>query len=537
MYQMKNIRITITRLILMACLCNVFTASAQQPVPPPDDPFIERLSIDPLSGLITIEWDMPVPADGESPPEPERFVLSWYDTNAGGFSNMPFETIDNPNIRRWDFAHTDYPQMPNPLEAPVLFTVRAEIGTPPDVTGSNRSEPHNNLLVTASYDSCQTRITLNWNRYSLTDPIRVGWLNTSPPFGKPLTSYHVMRIPEGGALLDAYPIGEMGSETTSYIVSNVEPNETYRIFVKAKRSDGVEVYSHSVVIETPMPDPPSFITAVSTEYNSDGIAEITFKLDPNAQTFDYELFGTNNSELPPFISLGKFDISNDEVVLTDIRTHGRTYYYQLGAFTCGTKRGVLSNLATALWLQLKQEESENFLLWDPYLSWDQPAQYHVYRKIGDNPEEIIATITDPAATSHRDNLSDTLIDGDICYWIVATPASSQSSGLQFQAISNTVCIKPESNIFIPKAFLPDAVGINSEFKPFFSYPPEEYMFIVYDRHGAVQFEVRDNVDLGWDGRLRNGRPVSEGVYTYFIRFRTAMGRLIEKRGTFTLLRP
>jgi len=62
------------------------------------------------------------------------------------------------------------------------------------------------------------------------------------------------------------------------------------------------------------------------------------------------------------------------------------------------------------------------------------------------------------------------------------------------------------------------------------------MFIAYDRNGAKVFETKD-VNAGWNGQLLNGKPANEGVYTYYLKFRTEMGRLIEKTGTFALLLP
>ena len=295
-----------------------------------------------------------------------------------------------------------------------------------------------------------------------------------------------------------------------------------------------------------MPIPPTFVTAVDTKYNSEGLAEISFKLDPAAETFDYEFLGTSNYGYS-FVRIDNYKIIGD-TILTDKQTRERTYYYKLEAWhLCRNRYTASSNIATALWLTLKQEAQANLLFWDPYVDWGGEARYDIYRKIGDNPEEIIATVTDPPTTNHpspnciggkfchKDDLTNEYIDGNICYWIIAKPVSPNLPGNQEQAISNTICIKPESNIFIPQAFTPNVAGINSEFRPFFSYPPEEYLFIVYDRTGAVLFEIKDDSDTGWNGYLKNGKPASEGVYTYVIRFRTAMGRLIEKRGTFSLI--
>ena len=78
------------------------------------------------------------------------------------------------------------------------------------------------------------------------------------------------------------------------------------------------------------------------------------------------------------------------------------------------------------------------------------------------------------------------------------------------------------------------MGINSEFKPFFSYSPEEYVIYINDRTGAKVFEAKDE-NMGWDGRLMNGKPANEGVYTYYLKYTTKLGRFVQKTGTFVLI--
>jgi len=541
---MKSVRFLMPFFILAFFLCCSLNVQAQIYDIRPDMPYIDAVSVDPLTNLITISWDMLEPKTPPSP-LPEKFVLFWFipnptpqNPNAG--NNYPFATITNPDDRSYTFDYdivkSSYPDMPDPRKGSVAFTVTAVMGAAPDEVSSIRSiPPHNNIHVYSRYDSCNSEIRLKWHPYIGRNR---GWLANSPPY-KPLESYHVMQSVEGGPFED---IKQLTPNDTSYIVSNVNDNKKYQFYIEAKRAvDGLTVTSNLTERITNMPRPPDYIIAVGTKYNSEGLAEVSFKLDDKARTYSYEFYGSSRHEYS-FVSLGAFTIRKD-TVLTDIQKREKTHYYKLEAWhLCRNRITAISNLATALWLTLKQESTENLLFWDPYLEWKDAqnqkinAKYDVYRKIGDNMEVVIATITDPATTNYRDDLSGILIDGDICYWIIAKPASPNALSLKEQAISNTVCIKPESDIFIPKAFTPDTGGIDGEYKPFFSYPPQEYLFVAYDRIGAKVFETKD-IDAGWNGQLMNGKPASEGVYTYFLRFRTAMGRLIEKTGTFVLLRP
>ncbi len=519
---MKSTRFLKLCLILLACLCCGLNMQAQQTTP--DRPILESVSVDPQTGYITITWDVITPPDPISPVSTDAFVIYWYETQPST-TNHFIATIPNPATRSYTFDYDTMvvrtPMMPDPRKTSVPFTVAAVHNTPYSI--SLRSYPDANVQVSNTYDSCRAEIRLDWYPYE-------GWEINTRPYS-PLVSYHVMRIPEGGGPDEEIKV--LSAQDTYYVIPRVNENEKYTFYIKAERGDGMTVTSYKTTRETKMPIPPSYITAVGTQYNSSELAEISFKLDPASETYGYEFLGSSKPDYS-FVSLGTFNIHGD-TVLTDIQTREKTYYYKLQAWhVCKNKYTAISNIATALWLYLKQDDQVNSLQWDPYLDWSGDARYEVHRQIGANPDEVIATITDPSTTAYKDDLSGVKIDGDICYWITAVPVAPNSPDQQ--AISNSVCIKPESEIFIPQAFTPNGDGQNDEYKTFFSYPPQEYVLYVYDRNGAKIFQTED-FNAGWDGRLKNGKPASEGVYVYYLKFRTARGRLIEKKGTFSLILP
>ena len=75
--------------------------------------------------------------------------------------------------------------------------------------------------------------------------------------------------------------------------------------------------------------------------------------------------------------------------------------------------------------------------------------------------------------------------------------------------------------------------------------PDEFMLYIYERTVLIYQEVypmipgneTNDLIVGWNGHLKNGKPANEGIYVYYIKYRTARGRLVHKRGTITLLRP
>jgi len=522
---MKNIRF----IFIWAFLCFCLNVEAQLNDENIYRPFINKVSVHPETGMITIAWNLPA---WQSPPfnvtdfvDTDEFVIHWFKpkTQTSSAAYIPFDSVlvDQRTYEfDYDVMKMKYPEMPDPRKTSVGFSVTAIQKAPRKTT--LQSVLHHNLQVSNDYDSCRLQIKLNWHRYQ-------GWsANTRP--NKPLVSYNLMSL-NGGVPEE---VKVLTPDDTTWTVK-VEDNNTYIYYIEARR-DGETATSYATIRTTDMPVAPAFINAESTQYNNEGFAEVSFKIDQNAEMHRYNFRG---SRIPGASVdwLGTYDIYGD-TILTDIKKRDETYYYRLEAQHTHECRGITatSNTATALWLNYKQNDAVNVLRWEPYQFWGEEhqhedVQYDVYRQIGDADPIVIVSINVPDPTAFDDDMMSVLIDGDVCYWVVATPKSYSPDNI---AISNKICIKPESNIFIPEAFTPNVAGINSEFKPFFSYPPREYMLFVYDLNGAKVFETKD-IEAGWNGRLVNGKPASEGVYVYYLKFRTERGRLVEKKGTFALV--
>ena len=517
------------KLCLLLCLCFNMNIKAQQQLL--DRPYIENVSVDYETGKITINWDIPSPQI--SPDDPEFFVLFWYkeDIIDGNIqkTNYPIDTVYCPTPFIYEFYYEDlellYPDAPDPRKTSVSFSVGSENKTAE--LKSLRSYEHYNTQIVSSFDSCKFEITLKWHQYK-------GWATNQPP-NQPFKSYSLMSIPEGGGAAEEIAVLP-SQKDTSFIVHNVTPNTTYTFYVEANRYDGLTATSYKTTKTTRMLSPPSYIDALSTQYNDEGYAEIRFKIDPNTETHLYQFSGTSNPDYA-FVALATLNILSSDTVITDTQIREHTYFYKLEAWhICMNNFTVSSNPATALWLSIEQQGMINSLQWEPFEKWkNTDAVYDIYRKVGDNNPVNIASISDESIINLKDNLLDIDIIGEICYWIKATPMSPNSSN-EF-AISNTVCVKPEPNIYIPQAFTPGGNSENSIWKPsFIPVYPEEYLLILYDRTGAKVFETK-NPEEGWDGNLLGGKPANEGVYVYFMRYKTSVLRIVEKKGTLSLILP
>lgn len=92
---------------------------------------------------------------------------------------------------------------------------------------------------------------------------------------------------------------------------------------------------------------------------------------------------------------------------------------------------------------------------------------------------------------------------------------------------------PDSTVFMPDAFSPNADGINDRFLPQ-GLPSNSLRLTVYNRWGEVVFRSED-ARQGWDGRQRD-QPLPAGSYSYYLEMRKADGKRLEKRGTVVLMK-
>lgn len=92
----------------------------------------------------------------------------------------------------------------------------------------------------------------------------------------------------------------------------------------------------------------------------------------------------------------------------------------------------------------------------------------------------------------------------------------------------------EPAIYVPTAFTPNRDGLNDLFRPVYLGINAVEFFKIYDRWGNEIFTSKDPA-RGWDG-LYKGRMAATGTYIWLIRATDITGKLIEKKGSVTLIR-
>ena len=103
----------------------------------------------------------------------------------------------------------------------------------------------------------------------------------------------------------------------------------------------------------------------------------------------------------------------------------------------------------------------------------------------------------------------------------------------------TITIKDDTDVFIPNVFSPNFDNTNDQFK--LILPNESILIenlIIFDRWGELVYQetgTNSNTHKGWNGDFK-GQPVNPGVYIYYVKLKTATGKILEYKGDVGLLR-
>lgn len=112
---------------------------------------------------------------------------------------------------------------------------------------------------------------------------------------------------------------------------------------------------------------------------------------------------------------------------------------------------------------------------------------------------------------------------------------SSNSYLCTDTVLHKVFIDYETAIYFPNCFSPNEDELNDYFAPVFEGVSRDgFMMYIFNRWGNLIYQT-DNFNNPWDGKL-NGQYVNDGVYMYYIRYKTFSGEEKKIRGSVTLLK-
>jgi hypothetical protein len=373
------------------------------------------------------------------------------------------------------------------------------------------------MFLQSVLDSCNGIITLNWNDYN-------SWRGST-------LNYNIYRRLGPG-------IYELISsvDTNSFILNNVDLNQTYELFVEAVNIDGIRrSTSNRVIVYTDLSQQPDFINANYATINAGNTIDLSFTVGGSTDFTRFNLL-RSSSENGPFELLAGITTQDSVITYTDdVPFTSGIYYYRLEVLNnCSIVSGQ-SNLACNIILNGTQSGSNISLGWNDYINWSGGVEnYRVIRTIGRNNQQT-DTLSAGTMTSFSDDVNG-LVDyvnpssSFICYQIDALEQLNVH-GIRGRSISNRVCFSVMPDIRMPNAFIPnDTEPLNQVFEPVFSFLPEHYELIIYNRLGTKIWEGAG----AWDGKVA-GKYVPEGVYIYLLRVYNYSTDILELNGKVTIV--
>ena len=480
----------------------------------PDPQPIDSVSVDPLTGLVTVCW----------PPNSSLNVVQYnIFINSNAFSWEPVDTVYGYNTTCWTDPN------PNAATSTVWYQVTAtnsceETGIPAGSIADN-TDHHENMLLEAEFDSCQKLTNLNWMAY---------WY-----WEEGIREYDVF------VSQDAGPFVKIGTTSdTTYVHEGLEAAAEYCYFVRAIKNTAnrVTASSNRICIIAEVPKRPDYGYSYETTVVSGNTGvDLFFFVDNTAGYLGFKIERGTDPDNLKNIWFVPFDASTRLYDYTDAgaRPQFNSYYYSIiGVDNCDLNADTLNMTRTILLEAEANSDRTNSLQWNAYQSWNgSVVAYNIHRMYNGVLEQIASV--PPTQLTHTDSIEE-IIDGDgnFCYYIEAVEGIGAPIGnpnpvvFSQTSLSNEACALQSPNIFVPNAFLPN--GVNSIFKPITVYADmDNYLLQIYDRWGNRVFESTDPT-VGWDGNI-GGKKGKTGAYAYLLSVQSSRGDTYVKRGTITML--
>ncbi|MCO5229995.1 MAG: gliding motility-associated C-terminal domain-containing protein [Chitinophagales bacterium] len=430
--------------------------------------------------------------------------------------NTPIDTVNGRISSKYlDTLH-------NPTDSVAVYKMRS-IEFCEDSAGlfSNITSAYNTMMLTSSEeDLCRRAVTLEWNGYNNQSNGVLGYrIDYSTDAGN--------TFQEKSTLKDTI---------RKFDFVGLTPKVSTCIRVVALLPNGEESWSNIICIYSQGEVPSDHHYIQNVTVLSDHV-EIEYMADPKADIGELVLerssMGEQFSVLNSGVSVqgggsGKPFIIKDYSGLT-----GRTaLYYKVSIKdNCSNKFSTLP--VKTILLKGKNLGLDNALEWDStFIDKDKIIEYQLYRIIGNDTVKINSQNAQGAFVDKGVYANDQF--SEACYFIQAEHINTDTSraSISFFSNSNTVCLQPIPQAFVPNAFAPN--GYNKIFKPIIVFGSQEnYSLEVYNRSGKKVFESTD-ANIGWDGKV-NGIVSALDSYIYHLKFKGMDGRDYQKSGFVVLV--
>lgn len=178
---------------------------------------------------------------------------------------------------------------------------------------------------------------------------------------------------------------------------------------------------------------------------------------------------------------------------------------------------------------LQSDNSVN-LSWSAYNGWQNGVANYTVEKYSSDGTLLQTFPINGATTTLLDNAQD--LTNQVYVYVVKATANDNGLGT---AVSNTITVTKNPNLFYPTAFTPDHQGPseNEVFKVFGQYV-DAFEMKIFNRWGELLYST-NSLDDSWDGTFK-GNPMPEGTYAFIAKITDKVGRMFNRSGSVVLLR-
>lgn len=384
------------------------------------------------------------------------------------------------------------------------------------------SQSHSTILLNRVYNECLKNISLSWTNY-------VGWQ---------VKEYQIFRR-----------INAQNYELVGTVVSNINQftynfntfGDTYCFYIRAIKIDNSSSSSSNIVCVTSSPiiaNQNSYVAKASVQNKHIELAFVTemgtsvqniiiYKAENNASFALWKTVNTNG---------GLIEINDSQV---NVQRNTYSYYFT----TQGPCDFIFdaSQIAKTILLDVVMnapgDQDLKWNLYNRFIKNTERQEVLLGNSIDFNkgsPWNINAQFNDNTI-NYKDNSMFNSSNGQLCFCIRAI---ENNADLVFSrkdtSYSNIRCITAEPIVYFPNAI--QLYGVNPVFKPKGMFlDPEKSEIYIYNRWGELIIIV-DNIEMGWDGKNKNGEYVLSDVYMYKSFITGLNGTKLQFNGTITVLR-
>lgn len=473
----------------------------------PDIPVINSVSVDTLTGNVTITWNE------NHQPDTYGYIVYLID-QPGVLSEIA--TVMGRNT-------TSYTYSTDVTSKALTFSVAAfDSCFTPSANSTHqtsaKAETHTTINAHSTLNVCNRDIKLTWSPYK-------GW--------KSACTYEIW-----GHII-GQPWEKFGDTNLYEYHITGEALQEYCFSIKAISADGQEAFSNKLCFTVNSPSQPSY-NYLNLATVSNNIIEIHhfIEVKTGVKEIIFEKLNTSSNQ---FQEIGRVPVTQTELTFVDPTVDVNRYSYTYRAIVVDScdNLGAISNLATTILLTVEKNINNeiNYLHWTPYSQFDGPIlSYEIYKGYDGLFDPIPLAILPNSRYYYEDTIGNIDFTGKTCYYVTANEGVD-SYGKSEISFSNTVCPVIEPLIFIPNSFTPNDDLINDIFLPQVSlFEQTSYELFIFDRWEHLIFQS-DSAEKGWDGSIRStGNKAAPGTYVYLLSIKDGNGIEIRKRGHVNVLR-